>query len=95
MLPAILNLTATASDPAVKLPVKKMQYPISVMKPGTVYEALILLTYGGDECCVEGVVREAKQNTGLPHTRVSDKEKLEKQVVRLLRHRKIAYAPSQ
>lgn len=45
-----------------------------------------LLTYGGDEGCVEGVVREAEQHTGLPHARVSDQKQLEQQVVRLLRH---------
>lgn len=31
-----------------------------------------LLTYGGNEGCVEGVVREAEQHTGLPHARISD-----------------------
>ena len=45
-----------------------------------------LLTYGGDEGGVEGVVREAEQNTGLPHARVPDQKQLEQQVVRLLRH---------
>lgn len=44
------------------------------------------LTYGRDEGCVEGVVREAKQHTGLPHTRVTDQKQLEQQVVRLFRH---------
>lgn len=33
-----------------------------------------LLTYGGNEGCVEGVVREAEQHTGLPHARISDQE---------------------
>lgn len=32
------------------------------------------LTYGGNEGCVEGVVREAEQNTGLPHARITDEE---------------------
>lgn len=45
-----------------------------------------LLTYGRDEGCVEGVVREAEQHTGLPHTRVPDQKQLEQQVVRLFRH---------
>ena len=45
-----------------------------------------LLTYGGNEGCVEGVVGEAEQHTGLPHARVSDQKQLEQQVVRLLRH---------
>lgn len=41
-------------------------------KHSTVSVAPRLLTYGGDEGCVEGVVREAEQHTGLPHARVSD-----------------------
>lgn len=45
-----------------------------------------VLTYGRDEGCVEGVVREAEQHAGLPHTRVADQQQLEQQVVRLFRH---------
>lgn len=57
------------------------------MRPLTgMVDLLLLLTYGGDEGCVEGVVREAEQHTGLPHARVSNQKQLEQQVVRLLRH---------
>lgn len=70
-------------------------YPTAVVKQGFMSQAMAFLTYGGDECCVEGVVREAEQHAGLPHARVSDQEKLEQQVVRLLRHRKNACAPRQ
>ena len=48
--------------------------------------ALLPLTYGGDEGCVECVVREAEQHACLPHARVSDQKQLEQQIVRLLRH---------
>lgn len=77
------------SLPAVKLP------PIGVQRNGIntcnntqsiVCGVFLNVTYGGDEGCVEGVVREAEQHTGLPHARVSDQKQLEQQVVRLLRH---------
>lgn len=53
----------------------------------------LFLTYGGNEGCVEGVVREAEQNTGLPHARITDEEQLEQQVVRFLRHRNRLRSP--
>lgn len=62
----------------------KSETPVTTHHPVCV--APSLLTYGGDEGCVEGVVREAEQHTGLPHARVSDQKQLEQQVVRLLRH---------
>lgn len=44
------------------------------------------LTYGGNKGGVEGIIRKAKKDAGLAHSRVPDQEQLEKQVVRLLRH---------
>lgn len=77
-----------ASHPAVKLPPmwvpQKSETPVTTHHPMSVAPGL--LTYGGNEGCVEGVVREAEQHTGLPHARISDQKQLEQQVVRLLRH---------
>lgn len=44
------------------------------------------LTYGGNKGGIKGIIRKTKKDAGLPHSRVSDQEQLEKQVVRLLRH---------
>lgn len=44
-----------------------------------------MLTDGGDEGGVEGVLREAEQGAGLAHARVADQQQLE-QVVVGLRH---------
>lgn len=44
------------------------------------------LTYGGNKGGIEGIIRKTKKDACLPHSRVSDQEQLEKQVVRLLRH---------
>lgn len=52
----------------------------------TVHHLPTGLTYGGNKGGIKGIIRKTKKDAGLPYSRVSDQEQLEKQVVRLLRH---------
>ena len=55
-------------------------YELIQISPEHISQAL---AYGGDECCVEGVLGEPEEDAGLPDARVADEEQLEEVVVRL------------